>query len=476
MRALIYTRVSHDPNGRGRSVEEQRAECEAFCEREGWEIVDVLADNDRSASRYAKGGRPAWEQVKQAIAGGTVDVLVTWEASRAGRDLAAYTELRDLCAQHRVSWAYSGTVYDLDERADRFRTGLDALVAEDESARTSERIRRATRAAARAGRPHGRRLYGYRRIYDPHTAELIGQEPDPDEAPIIREAARRFLAGESARSIANDYNARGVPTPHSGRWDLTRIRRILTNPSYNAKRTHKGQIVGPADWPPILDDDTFSTLAARFADPSRRTTRRSPKVRLLSGVARCGVCGAPMRYAKQGGYEDRTTGRRRTERLTYSCSGDNHCTARDLRQLEAYVTAVVLERLARPDARDTIAGAHPDPAAEEAMREAVELRARLGDATEQFTAGALTAATLARIESSLLPQIQDAERRARVAGLPTVAADVAIADDPAAVWDGLADEQQREVIRALLEVVVLPVKVRGRKAFDPECVRIDWRR
>ena len=53
LRAVIYARVSSDPNERGRSVSEQEAECRAVCEREGWHVVAVYSDNDRSASRYA---------------------------------------------------------------------------------------------------------------------------------------------------------------------------------------------------------------------------------------------------------------------------------------------------------------------------------------------------------------------------------------------------------------------------------------
>src|SRR5262245_18581041 len=62
-RALIYTRVSQDRKKRGRSVAEQEAECRAVCEAEGWHVLDVLTDNDRSASRYATRGRPAWDEV-----------------------------------------------------------------------------------------------------------------------------------------------------------------------------------------------------------------------------------------------------------------------------------------------------------------------------------------------------------------------------------------------------------------------------
>jgi site-specific DNA recombinase len=477
MRALIYARVSSDPKNKGRSVDEQVDECQAWADREGWDVVDIIRDTNRSASRHARRQREGWAEVGRLVEAGAVDVLVTWEASRAQRDLGAYVELRQLCVDHGVRWAYSGSVYDLNDRTDRQRSAFDAVMAEDESERTRERVLRAMRANATKGRPHGRLVFGYRRVYDEHTGDLIRQEPDPERAPLVREAARRFLAGESTRSIANDWNARGIPTPHpSGtRWDLSQVKRVITNPAMAGRRVHRGEVVGAGDWTAILDDDTFDAVAVRFADPSRTTTRRSPTVRLLTGVARCGVCGGPMVYAKQGGFVDRKTGRKRTLRYTYTCK-NNHCTARDLDALEQYVSAVVVERLRRPDARDAIAGAKPDEHTAEALSEAAEVRRQLDDAIIEFTAGRLTAATLGRIESELLPRITDAERRGRVAGLPTVAADVALDDDPAAAWAALETEQKREVLRALMVVIVDPVKVRGRKGFDPSAVRIEWKR
>jgi Resolvase, N terminal domain len=95
-RAIIYTRVSADRAG-GRSVEEQGAECRALCEREGSPVEEPpLVDNDRSASRFATKTRTNYERLRDLLEPG--DALVTWEASRAQRDLARYVELRDLCA------------------------------------------------------------------------------------------------------------------------------------------------------------------------------------------------------------------------------------------------------------------------------------------------------------------------------------------------------------------------------------------
>ncbi|NKR80190.1 recombinase family protein [Rhodococcus hoagii] len=65
MRAIIYARVSADQSGRGRSVSEQEAECRAICQREGWDVAEVLSDNDVGASRFSRvKDRPAYERLK----------------------------------------------------------------------------------------------------------------------------------------------------------------------------------------------------------------------------------------------------------------------------------------------------------------------------------------------------------------------------------------------------------------------------
>jgi hypothetical protein len=44
-------------------------------------------------------------------------------------------------------------------------------------------------------------------------------------------------------------------------------------------------------------------------------------------------------------------------------------------------------------------------------------------------------------------------------------------------WDALNIEQQREVVRTLLDITVLPSKAkRGSRGFDPKSVRTKWRR
>src|SRR5947207_4729017 len=124
LRAFIYVRLSRDPKGVSRSVAEQEAECRAICEREGWEVVRVFSDPNRSASRYAKRRREDYEAMLAAI--DECEVIVCWESSRGQRGLGEYVRLRDLCAEHGVLFSYKGRTYDLDRTADRFSSAVDA--------------------------------------------------------------------------------------------------------------------------------------------------------------------------------------------------------------------------------------------------------------------------------------------------------------------------------------------------------------
>jgi DNA invertase Pin-like site-specific DNA recombinase len=389
-----------------------------------------------------------------------VDVLVTWEASRASRDLAAYVELRELCATAGVLWSYSGRTFDLSSTGDRFTTGLDALLAEREAGEIAHRVQRAIRANAVAGRPHGRRLFGYRRVYDESTGALLRQEPHPDEAPIVVEVFRTYLGGKGPRTIARELNEAGRPTSTGAAWKDVQIRRMLKTHSYAARRQHQGKVIGPADWPAIIDAETFDRVQARLEEAKARHPRIRGEARLLSGVARCGVCGGRV-----GVYHDR--GRRKV----YGCK-QGFCVARDLAKLDGFVFGIVVELLSRPNAADALAGSPAidhDPARERVA----ELRSQLDEAVDEFAAGKLSGALLAKVEQRLQPQIDAAEREARRS---FVGIDIDVPDtDLDSWWDGLSAEVRREVVSALLASVTIQPTGRGRRTFDPAAVKIEFR-
>jgi site-specific DNA recombinase len=100
----------------------------------------------------------------------------------------------------------------------------------------------------------GSRPFGYKII-----RHDLGEELEPAEKELIEEAASRVLRGESLRSIAMDWNERGVKAVGGGKWQGSMLRRVLMSPRIAGLKEHCREIVGEAKCqrsstvPPMID-------------------------------------------------------------------------------------------------------------------------------------------------------------------------------------------------------------------------------
>lgn len=472
MDVLIVARVSRDSSGIGRSVEEQVADGLAWCEKENWNPVKVIREQG-SASRFSsRKGRDEWQEALRWIRSGRIQALLTWENSRATRDLTGYTELREACARYGVQWGYGRKLYDLANRDDRFRTGLDALLAEDEAARTSERIKRAVNANASAGKPHGKNVFGYRRVYDPGTRALLRVEPDPATSPLVKEAARRVLDGESLYRIASDFNARGVPPrrpkradrrEHEG-WTGVAVKQMLSMPAYAALRQHRGSIIGEAAWPPLIEPEMWHQLQGVISRPERRRADPWQVTYLLTGIARCGIpgCNGRMltgRNSSRGYVDGHAT---LSHYRNYLCQVKPH-TSMAMKYLDAIVVEHILDRMERPNFLASLEAV--EDGADDARSALIEEIASHRRWLDDVRARAETERNLDLLfdqERRVQPKIDEAQRQLErlSAANPNVLA-LARANDIRSTWDDLPVIAKREIVRSLVEVRIHPTKVRG---------------
>jgi DNA invertase Pin-like site-specific DNA recombinase len=488
MRVLIYARVSHDDAGRARSVDEQVEDCEEWVSREGWEVYRVVREMG-SASRYARSKRPEWAQVLEIIDSGTIDAVLTWEASRAQRDLAAYSELRDKCIGAGVKWGYSGRLYDFDDRDARFRTGLDALLAEDEAARTSERVKRAVRANAMAGRVHGKDLYGYRRIYDPTTRKLLRIEEHPEQAPIVKEVFARMYAGEGTYTIAGDLNRRNIPprrparTPgrgHAG-WTTVAVHEVaVERPAYAGIRQFQGELLEVAvEWPALVDRAKWEELAAR----DRSLPGRNPadwRIRyLLTGIALCGVCSGKLHKGHQNKGRP-MEGEPRQRYDVYVCTGmragsSAHVSV-SLRALDELIVDLVLSRLSRSDALASFR--HGDEGQGEKARELSEVIATDKKWLDDVTRAAADSRDLTMLieqRKIVIPRMEANQRLLRsLTSTDPAVIELASAERVDAKWQTMSLDQQRRVVSGVLTPIVRRADRRGQRGNVHERVDIIW--
>lgn len=444
MRAVIYTRVSSDAAGKGRSVSEQEVDCRAICEREGWDVAEVLTDNDIGASRHSGKDRPAYRRLTEVLTKG--DVLVMWEASRAQRDMKAYVELRDLCAERGVLWSYSGRLYDPSRGDDRFSTGLDALIAEKEAEQTRERVLRAKRSAALEGRPLGRLSYGYRRQINMRTGATEQWILDENEAPIVREIYDRVLDGESLWAITRDLTARGVPAPSNqknaaGEWKAQRMRVMILRPAYAGLMVHKGKVIGKANWEAIATEQEHQRLVAILTDPARATHRGCEPRHLLTGIATCGVCGSGCRYFHP----------KSSKSPRYVCEKKN-CVTRRADIIDDFVEELIIDMALYPPNFEPMS-ASKSARGREAFNEASRLRDELKDYARKAHGLGISLETLAEYERSVRARIEEAESIARNSARSPLLAQLA-GPGAAGQWLDMAITQKRDVVRSMMTISI----------------------
>ena len=108
----------------------------------------------------------------------------------------------------------------------------------------------------------------------------------------MREIAARIVAGDSINGITRSLNERELPSPTGKMWGKQMVRHVVLRERNVALRVHHGEVIGDAAWPPILDSNLWEQVRAVIRDPQRRTSSGTAAAHLLSGIARCGVCGA----------------------------------------------------------------------------------------------------------------------------------------------------------------------------------------
>jgi site-specific DNA recombinase len=227
-RAILYARVSTDEQARsGYSLAQQLEALRAYCEREGYEILEEVSDPGQSGASLE---RPGMDRVRDLVQAGGVSVVLAQDRDRFAREPAYHYLLRREFAEHGTK------IRALNDRGDDTPEGeltdgiLDQL-AKYERAKFAEKSRRGKLRKAREGKivatkmPH----YGFK-----HTASRDGYEVDEATMPIVRRIFQMVASqGYSLHGIKKRFEAQGLLTPAGKRyWSETFIREVIKDDVY----------------------------------------------------------------------------------------------------------------------------------------------------------------------------------------------------------------------------------------------------
>lgn len=471
--AAIYVRISQDSEDKGLGVKRQERECRAKLKQLGWPEYEVYRDNDISASSGAP--REQYLRMVRDVERGIVDAVIVWEVDRLTRTPRELEDVIDWADKYRLALASVGGQIDLGTPSGRMTARVRGVVARYEVEQSGARLQAKHRELAEAGVHSGSRPFGW----DLDKNAPGGLRINEDEAALVRRLAADVLAGKKLWTLARELNEAGVKTPRRGQWRPGVVKRMLLKKANVAVREHQrskkvdGKLVRfgpkleyPAQWEPILDDDTYERLTAILTDPARRTNRGTEAKWLLTSIAHCGVCGGYLAGAGESTVTLKN-GRSRTYPARYRCI-NIECLkiTREMAAIDAHVTEVALTVLERDGVR--LLGGDVR-ALEEASAKVEAEKARLTNAASMFADGSITADQLATITSGIRPRLEAAER-ARQKAMPKShgVLDDMVGESAREAWERADLERRKAALRAIgLDIRIMPLgSGNGGGAFD----------
>lgn len=460
-RAAIYLRISRDKEGGGLGVARQRSDCLQLAERNGWPAFEEYTDNDLSA--YSGKVRPHYQRLLADIKAGKITVVLAWHTDRLHRSPIELENWIDIAGSRNVDvhTVKAGPI-DLATPSGRMVARQLGAVARYESEHRSERVRAKFDQIARdGGFMGGSRPFGY----SPGGLTLR-----PSEADLIREGTRMILAGNSLRTVTRMFRESGTVTAKLGReWTPRAVKGVLTRARNAALLEHRGHVVGPASWPPIVTEDEWRGICAVLNDPSRNTSPGNQPRWLGSLIYRC-VCGDTLRVGTSGG------GKRAPSYRCLSAGDGGVHVSRHAPAVDEFIGRVIVGILSRDDNAQLFRVKVPEVDTEGIRSQIVAIEVQRKELGARLGRGEVTIDMLDAANAGLRERQQALEAELASAARTSPAAELASKPDVEAAWKELALDVKRTILKELATVTLVPAR-RGQlpngQSFDTDSVKIE---
>lgn len=305
-KVAAYCRVSTDNEDQANSFESQRTFFRQYIERNpDWELYEVFADEGISGTNTKK--RKEFNRMIACAKNGDFDLIVTKEISRFARntlDSIFYT--REL-KKHGVGVIFmNDNINTLDGDAE-LRLAIMSSIAQEESRKTSERVKWGQKRQMEQGVVFGRSMLGY----DVKDGKMYINE---DGAKVVRLIFHKFVnEGKGTHVIARELREEGIKPMRVKEWQNTVILRVIRNEKYcgdlvqkktytpdflsHEKKVNLGQeefVIIKDHHEPIISRELFDK-ANRILDEkslSQEGKAKHSNRYPFSGKIKCGCCGS----------------------------------------------------------------------------------------------------------------------------------------------------------------------------------------
>ena len=307
IKVASYCRVSTDRDDQANSFESQQRYFKEYIDRQpDWELYEVYADEGITGTSTKK--RAAFKRMIADAHLGKFHLILTKEVSRFSRNiLDTITYTRELKALGVGVLFMNDGISTLEPDAE-LRLSIMGSIAQEESRKTSTRVKWGQTRRMEQGVVFGRSLLGY----DVKDGCLT---VNPEGAEIVRLIFYKYgVEKKGTTVIARELREAGYRT-HSGnaKWSNTHIVKILKNEKYvgdlvqkktitpdylsHAKKYNHGEeefVIIRDHHEPIIDRELWDTVQRELKKRNRNGELGAGHSNryVFSGKIKCGECGA----------------------------------------------------------------------------------------------------------------------------------------------------------------------------------------
>ena len=322
MAVALYARVSTAKQAdKDLSIPDQLRQMREWCKAHGFSVAMEYIESGASATDDK---RPVFQQMisDSTLDPAPYDAIIVHSRSRFFRDLFEFLRY-ERSLKHSGCKIVSITQQTSDDPAGEMASKIFSLFDEYQSKENGKHTLRAMKENTRQGFFNGSRPpFGYRAV----ETERMGNkgkkkkilEIDPVESGTVKRIFDLYINGNEGRSmgakeIATLLNTRNI-TLRGAQWNKSRIHEVLANTVYINeyyfnKRDQTTKLLKPkSEWVKLEVESLFEAdyfEAARRRCASRAPEKVPPKVigskTLLTGLLKCGCCGAGMTLASGKG-------------------------------------------------------------------------------------------------------------------------------------------------------------------------------
>lgn len=306
LRVAAYARVSTEKDDQANSLASQKNYFANYISNQSnMELSEVYFDEGISGTQTRK--RAAFNQMIQDALGGKFNLILTKEVSRFARntvDTLSYTR--------KLKEAGVGVIFTIDNIDTRdsdgeLRLTIMASLAQEESRKTSERVKWGQQRRMEQGVVFGRDMLGY-------TVKNGSLSINQEEVSVVKAIFHKYTnEGKGTHVIAKELIEEGLRAKRISLWSNTVILRILRNEKYvgdlcqkktftpdyltHKKKYNRGdeeKIYIKDHHEAIIDRDLWNRTQAELKrrSPSAVQKSRHSNRYWCSGKICCGECGS----------------------------------------------------------------------------------------------------------------------------------------------------------------------------------------